>query len=81
MLDERFVRFAVKQFRTSKDEEWRTIGSEETPAYLYLNREIIKIGGIVLQLEDVNMKENIVKEKIKKGLTSIADVRNPTYNP
>ena len=55
MLDDRFVRFQIKMFRQTKHDEWRVIGTEEKPEYLYLNREHIKIGGITLNLENIDI--------------------------
>ena len=63
ILDERFVRYRMKMFRMNKNQEWRIIGSEDKPEYIYLNRQTIKIGGKTLELE--NIVGLPIKQKIK----------------
>ena len=50
-------------FRTKSEGEWRTIGTEDKPEFVYLNREDIKVGGITFKLE--NVSSSIKHEKVK----------------
>jgi hypothetical protein len=54
MLEQMFVRYKIKMFRAGESEEWRVIGSEAKPEYVYLNMDHIKVGGHTFKLEDAS---------------------------
>jgi phosphoenolpyruvate synthase/pyruvate phosphate dikinase len=62
ILEERFVRFKVKMFKVCEQEDWRRVGTEQKPEYVYLNREQIKIGGYTFNLALIR---SLKSEKIK----------------
>ena len=57
------MRYRIKAYRRSKEEEWRKVGTEKVPAFVLLNKERFKVGGENFELEGVT--GTVRREKVQ----------------